>query len=320
MRYSIARPGVPVIWLDTHAITDLLEAQEQANPTAADRGLRSLFDRLLELRRARRIFIFETDQIYEIEGRPELVEGSSRILSQLSQGVRTNYRTVLQNQTIQAIDSLVAGFDDVVLPFRTAFDTDPFAAQQTGRFIIRAHRAPSTDEINERTVHAEDLAGQWEHLRSHADRKIPFAKRREARRQIELVGHQDAIRQVVAEGPRRVLDGRWIDRVSSPFAMWRNRGGEDSIDAFVAFFGSDHYTALPFVQVYSALAAHIISSSQPIRRGDVMDLNHIAAAMPYCTHMVLDRSMIAAVKDLGLDSEYGTTVLRLNQLGAELPH
>jgi hypothetical protein len=100
-------------------------------------------------------------------------------------------------------------------------------------------------------------------------------------------------------------------------AVWRRLGGEGLVD-LVDFYYSPFYFDLPYVDIESRLSAWRISGGEEIKTGDVMDIHHISGFMPYCTHMVLDRSMINAVQNLRLDHEYETTVLRLNELSEVL--
>uniref|UniRef100_UPI003568D3EB hypothetical protein n=1 Tax=Gemmatimonas sp. TaxID=1962908 RepID=UPI003568D3EB len=94
---------------------------------------------------------------------------------------------------------------------------------------------------------------------------------------------------------------------------WQSMGG-DNLLGMLDFFRCSHHTELPLIDIWSHLAAWRIVGTETFSPSDVMDIHHISAFMPYCTHMVLDKSMINAVQSLGLDAKYGTRVMRLRDV------
>ncbi len=94
--YAIeGQPSIPVIWLDTHAVSDLAVASGRDE---VDERREAIREQLLQLRRSVEVFSFESDQMVEIEVVEHRIDHCARLLSDLSQGVTTSYLTVQRVQ------------------------------------------------------------------------------------------------------------------------------------------------------------------------------------------------------------------------------
>ncbi|HEX9679116.1 MAG TPA: hypothetical protein VGA08_00660, partial [Candidatus Saccharimonadales bacterium] len=135
MKYRVSRPEIPVLWLDTHAITALSTAHEQ--PDSSDSTVlvnREILDRLRDLRRNGSIFIFETDQMREIEVKSSLGDSARTVVAQLTLGVRSSYVNIQDNQISRAMQAAISGASEMELDFPSAFRGDPFSQEQRGEF------------------------------------------------------------------------------------------------------------------------------------------------------------------------------------------
>ncbi|MFY9228563.1 MAG: hypothetical protein WAO28_04565 [Candidatus Microsaccharimonas sp.] len=318
MIYRVAKPEVPVLWLDTHAITALSTAYEQ--PDSEDPAIqtnRRLLDRLRELRRNGSIFIFETDQMREIEVRSNLEDAARTVISQLSLGVRSSYMNIQDNQISKAMQASVDNETDVELSFASAFREDPFSQEQHGAVIIGAHFEPNRERITAHLQSSVEIAEKWEEIRQAADRSIPADTSRREQWDRELLARQNVFRNAYASlaVPENV-DSYFnqLDSFSLPMMMWTRHSGQRSPVALFEFYGSDFYTSLPSVNIFAGLAAHKVTGNERIKPSDIADLNNISTVLPYCSHMVLDRAMIHAVGQLGFDQQYHVKLLRLNEL------
>jgi hypothetical protein len=75
VHYSIqARPELPVIWLDTHAIAQMATARARPGEDRVNVYLRELYDRLVQLRKEGEVFSFESDQDRRDRGAPRAAE------------------------------------------------------------------------------------------------------------------------------------------------------------------------------------------------------------------------------------------------------
>lgn len=318
MIYRVAKPDVPVLWLDTHAITALSTAYGQPDSEDATvQANRRLLDRLRELRRSGSIFIFETDQMREIEVRSDLEDAARTVISQLSLGVRSSYVNIQDSQVSKAMQAAINNDTDVELSFASAFREDPFSQEQHGPVIISARFEPNREQITARLLGNVEIADKWEEIRQAADRSLSADLRRRQQWDRELLARQNVFRKAYESlaMPENV-DAYFsqLDSFSLPMMMWERHSRQRSPRALFEFYGSNFYTALPSVDIYAGLAAHKVTGNERIRPSDIADLNNISTVLPYCSHMVLDRAMIHAVRQLGFDAQYDVKLLRLNEL------
>jgi hypothetical protein len=90
---------------------------------------------------------------------------------------------------------------------------------------------------------------------------------------------------------------------------WEMRGGQPrGLRGLASFMSSLHFAAQPFQDVSSALHARLVTGTEPIQAGDIMDVEHIAGVLPYADFMIVDRKMKHYVQSMGLDQQYRTTV------------
>lgn len=318
MKYSVVRPELPVLWIDTHAITALSNAYSKPESTDSTvTSNRKTLDRLRDLRRAGKLFVFETDQMREIEVKADLEDAARTVLAQLTLGVRSSYVNIQDNQVYKGMDAAIAKLDSLDLAFASAFLGDPFAQEQRGQFIIGARFEPDRKAITERLASNREIADKWERMRSSADKKVPAATRRQAQWNLERFARQKVFRNAYSSlhEPKDTDDFfSQVDSVSLPLTFWRSKGGDPSPNALYEFYGSEYYTNLPHVDIFSGLAAYKVTGNETIKPSDVADLNNISCVMPYCTHMVLDRAMMHAVREIGFTDKYDVKLLRLNQI------
>jgi hypothetical protein len=324
MKYNIIRPNIPVIWIDTHAITALSTSYSQ--PDSSDNIVianREILDKLRELRRAGNIFVFETDQMREIEVKSKLDDAARTVLAQLTLGVRSSHVNVQDNQTYRAMEAAIGKLNEMDFEFASAFRGDPFAQEQHGSLIIGAHFEPNRVAIRKRLASNREIAKKWEAIRTSTNISIPRTTRRREQWDRELLARQNVFRNAyMSLRAPEDIDTLFaqIDSVSLPLTFWRQRGGNPTPQALFDFYGSDYYTSLPHVEIFSGLAAHKVTGNETIKPSDIADINNISTVMPYCTHMVLDRAMIDAVRKIGFDKKYDVKLLRLNQLMEEFDY
>ena len=112
--------------------------------------------------------------------------------------------------------------------------------------------------------------------------------------------------------PDSNLNAAAMEIVAIPLSDLRALGGAElGLNDLIQFYDSSFYKELPFVRNEAELMARLVTGNEEIRPSDVMDVRSIAAFLPYCSHMVIDRAQIEAVTSLGLDIDYGCRVLRL---------
>lgn len=328
MKYVVSKPDIPVLWLDTHAVSNLAYAMSVPDDGNTDNGYkRRIYRRIVKLREAGRLMFSEADQLYEIAIRPELVASSKSILTAMSLGVKTSGDFIRDTQDQIAMKAYLRGGEEAIINWVSAFFDDPFEDKPQGGFYIRADMGLTKSQVEAKKALNTSIAGEWEKLRKqYALERLTEKQRREKQTNRELMGQHKTFEMLLHRWAERgglpsdvQSDEFWQEYnvLLVPLATWKRFGGKGLRD-LSEFYRSYYYIKLPHVDIWSRLAGQKIVVGEPVRRGDVVDMHNIANFLPYASMMVLDAAMIHLVKTLSLDKQYDTKVLRLKELEAEL--
>lgn len=310
----VDRPSVPVIWLDTHVVSTFCSAQERRGQDSTADLTR--FDRMVALVRAGRLVVPETDQLEEIRLRPSLVDSAVSVLVALGGSVeRASRHDVRRSQERAGMSAFLAGEQSTDLPWRDVFAE---VEQADSPITVRVTATSESDNESKRK-RKRIVARDWESIRLAASK---FPGRQDARflRQLndERLGMADvfdrwleAAYSVQEAEPEGALDAHYA--VSSRMDDWRASGGA-GLFALRDFYLSQHYCALPHVQIGTELRARQMVIGQTVRSGDNMDLLHVATVLPYADLMVVDRATIDAVNQLKLGERFGCQLGKLSDV------
>jgi len=323
VRYTVKRPDVCVIFLDTHAINTL--AYANSFPAEDNKPTRELYAKLQALVEQKKILIYEADQMFEIGVRPELIESSSQVFATLARGLLTSKDVVEERQHVIGMKAFIEKSDSLEIPFESAFVGDPFEDRTIGGMVLRVDLL-TPEMITSRQELNQSIATELEALRlQYIEEKVPEKERRERQTNDEFGGYSKVYQKMLSRYRARGGDSSdetefWQEYniIRKPFAEWKRHGG-GTPEELGEFYESDYYKALPHVDIWSRLSGQKIIIGEPIRRGDVADMHNIEHFMPYTHIMVLDRAMIGLVKTLRLDEKYDVKICGLKDLIKLLP-
>ena len=324
MKYELNRPEIPVIFLDTHSITDIAYALKF--PSEENLPTRELYEKMIKLVEQKKILIYEADQMYEIGIRQELVDDSSTVFARLARGLRTSKDIVEDRQHAIGMKAFINDDSSVEIPFESAFVGDPFEDRTIGGMILRVNML-TLDMVKDRKALNESIAEELERLRlKYIKEKVPEKVRRERQTEAEFNGYASTFQTILARYFNRGTEATdeaefWqeLNILKRPYSQWKILGGKADPRILIDFYSSDYYKNLPHVDIWSRLAGQKIIIGEPVRRGDVADMHNIEHFMPYSHIMVLDRAMIALIKTLKLDEKYDVKVCGLKDLSDLLP-
>jgi len=323
VKYTIKRPEIPVIFLDTHSINTLAYANKF--PNEDNKSIRELYLKLQKLVEQKKILIYEADQMFEIGVRPELVEDCSRVFAILARGLLTSKDVVEERQHAIGMKAFIENNQEVELAFESAFVGNPFEDKTIGGMVLRVDFL-TPELIQERKRLNESIAEKLEELRlKYIQERVPERERRERQTNDEFNGYSKVFRLTLDRYAKRGGNSENYDEfwqeyniVRKPFADWKRLGG-GGIEKLASFYDSEFYKNLPHVDIWSRLSGQKIIIGEPVRRGDIADMHNIEFFMPYTHIMVLDRAMIGLVKTLRLDEKYDVEVRGLKDLIKLLP-
>jgi hypothetical protein len=323
IRVTIEKCPIPWIWLDTSVILRIAEFKSNRLSDSVQRQrIGFLVDRLEPLVASGRVICPETSQADEIwRDRKRFTS----VLNSLSMGLVMKPRAGLgDEQTYALMSSYVLGNRAVQLSYRDAFFREPVAElQRVMAFPVIVHvNRGLIDSIEKTKRDRENLAAGWERLRKECRATgVTFEVQHDKERKATF----EALVQLVGAWLANKLAGRDSD-LNETFAhlhlgelihRWTELGGQPSgIRGVYRFMTSTYLAAHPYEDISSALCARLVTGSDPIQGGDIMDVEHIASVMPYADFMIVDRRMKHFVQSMGLDVKYGTTVCNSSDVDA----
>jgi hypothetical protein len=318
---TYSKPPIPLVWLDTWVFIKI--AQAKAGEIKGDEGnqLLELFRLLLRLRERRLLICPETGHDIEVEAGGHLVDETRRVMAQVSAGIHTHYAHSRSSQVLRAIGAYAHDAKGIELPWTDLFPGDPLEKLTRDGPVVRVtipvgrEGLASVGDANQR------LAAALEDLRRSATAKRETF---EYRLNIELTGVIEATVQIFESFERKMSSGtlpdfdevlRYSDEVGRYLrAMDREiraaRGGAGDLRDLLSFYRSSYYTELPTVRIFAELYATKITGSEGIKPSDPMDMNQIAALLPFANYMLLDGAMRdKVVQQRKLDVRYSANVV-----------
>jgi hypothetical protein len=324
------RPPVTLLWLDTWVFIRLAKRRAGAIKDGDADDLRVIDERLLALRDAKQLICPETGHDIEVEAGGRLVEETRRVMSQVSLGVQTHYDHARQHQVFRALRAFSFAEPTLHLPWNDVFMEDPLREIAEKDVLIRVDINTTGDQLRDIARQNTEMARQLEQIRL-----VAVAERHtfEQRFEIEMGGIIEATIASVAAtegkvarrgqpsvddlltyihvvGQNRTLLGDYLEEAT---------GRHGDLGDLIRFYRSPHYTGLPYERIRAELYSVLLVGGDPIRASDVMDMNQIAALLPFAHAMVLDKAMAHRVRRRKLGERYGTIIMsKLSDLRAYL--
>jgi hypothetical protein len=305
---TYSKPPIPLVWVDTWVFIKIAQAQAGEIKGEQADHLTALFQLLLALRDKKKAMCPETGQDIEVEAGGHLVDETRRVMAQVSRGVRTHYAYARSSQIYRAIAAYAREAQSFELPWRDLFLDDPIAALAEEGPIIRVTTPFGKEGLEDVRASNTKLAEALEELRVAVVKKNETF---EQRLEIELGGAIEATFEILWSWEKHINGGtfpdfsevlrysdevgRYLRSIEAEFKSARGRGGD--VGDLIAFYRSPHYRQLPTIRVFAELYAAKLTGTEPMKPSDPMDMNQIAAMLPFASYMLLDAAMRDKVVD-----------------------
>lgn len=318
MRYVIEKSAVPVLWLDTFAITQMAVAiyQKENNRPYSEELLKNFTD-LVQLRIAKRIIIFESDQLLEIAVRPELVDISKRVMSQLSGSLVVRPWQVKEQQINCALRSFANKDKIRTLHWDDIYSEDPFKDRSVLGILIRCDIGTNA-RLEQKRKMAAVAYDNWQKIRAQysGTTKNNFSKQYGLEKLSGIRLAQDVILAMKSTSPNKPYP-LYYELIEKPGLYLKSAlpDLDDFESAMVDFYESDYYTDLPMNDISFTLFAEKLCGNEDLKESDQADIENIASFLPYANYMVIDKAMADKVSKHKLDRKYGTRIIRMRDLG-----
>ncbi|KRE88288.1 hypothetical protein ASG89_34900 [Paenibacillus sp. Soil766] len=330
MKIVVNRCPIPMLWIDTSVIIDITKYRKQM---ALKDGLQyermANLDKLIfEKTRNKKLFLVEGDQREEINS---LIKESHDTHTFLSAGVKFQYRKQIHdNQLYRTMEAYLKNEDKLELPYEEAFSRDPIEeiSGALKGLIISAYMETSDEEIKDRVSRKERLLKELEALRldrlaSGITYEQQLQQEYTAVIQAGLAGMKNLQHKFENKLEITYDDISQYSILKEVEEMWTRLSKElnNNDKSLMDFLLSEHYRAIPNLDIQSKLYADVITGVKPIQSGDSMDIQHLSTVIPYCDYVVTDLKMKNRINRLGIDKQYNTKVYCLrdaNNLLSEL--
>lgn len=325
MEINITKPPIPLLWIDTWRILDLVKALNGKDPVRRSLAERTV-NLIIKLTREKKLICPEGDQGDEIEvsNNETLVENARRLQAQISQGISLHYYATVEDMQIQRmIEAFVKNKDSIIFPWKDIFADDPIAViDRKDQFIVSVHIPFSRKKLNERIALHQSIAADWEVIRQEALRN---KQKYQSKLEQEFGGKAEVFIHVLRDLAVKTIAQQEIDidtmiRVAEitgrPLAWWeRYSGKKDDIKGLVAFFQSEEYKLIPSVRVGTKLLAELVSGNEIVSQGDVMDIHHMSTILPFASYLVVDKRVKNRIEGkTKLIKEYDFKLLKWQEL------
>lgn len=329
MEFQLQKCPTPLIWLDTSVIIELTKYREKLEMKDLQRNRMSRLNEVIYTKtREGKLLVVEGDQREEIDSH---IKETQKTHAFLSQGIRLQYRKSVHNkQLYKYMKAFINKQETIYLVYHEAFNSDPLHKlhERNGGnmkgLIITILSDIKPEEIKSRGEVKGILFRQLERIRqNNVINHISY----EQQLQDEYLGRIKAYTQTFTNMKIKISNRSEITEADmSQFAlftemleMWNGLNGIEQ--ELTEFLISDHYKAIPYIDIACKLFAKILTSKAPVLSGDVMDVEHISTVLPYCDYVVTDQKMKNRIIELKLNSKYNTKVYCLkdtNELVKEL--
>lgn len=318
------KPTVPTLWLDTSVLINFgrMAHGGSLQPIAIQR-LTRLKQLLEELVGNGKLICPAADQEEEyVDGRLDR-EVHGDFLA-LSLGMHLRHRQgIFDSQAQIGMKAYVQGADTITVPLSTYFHSDPVQELSTARsrsIVIGAKLLRDPEILARRAAAKAEVQRVWETLRHEfvAENRTYDQQLQEERR-----GYADALVYKVQEFEQKLASGTapgfWEFMGVEGFLMfkvyWRDLGGNPpGLEGVHHYFCSRHFHRLPVPQIRIQLGADLLTGSQEILSGDMMDVEMLSVAIPVSHFVLTDKKMAERIKRRQIHSDWGAEVFSMSDI------
>jgi hypothetical protein len=127
------------------------------------------------------------------------------------------------------------------------------------------------------------------------------------------ITYEEQLEKEYAAGLEKIKMDR--DELNAYLQCWdRIDGKPEGLSGLLPFFLSSAYRQVPLVSLESGIYAHILTGNASVRTGDLMDIHHLSAVIPYCHSILTDKAVANIIIQRGLAELYGTRVFSLHTI------
>lgn len=312
------KQSIPPIFLDTSIILAMAKAENGELRDEQRHTFKKLHATILHAAQKGKIICPKADQREEIDLGFRLWEESEKIISELSLGIRYRHRQEIKDRQIQrAMEEYIKGIESKEIFFEDAFVNEPerVLREQMGKAIaVHVYFPPNKRLVDLHKSSKQIIKDEQEVIRQ---RCVDLGITREAQLERELMADLDIIRYAekrmneLAEANKELTfsELEQFAELRLPLTWWNHLDGKPSgLIGLANFYASARHKNIPTIDISSNLYAYALTSESPISGSDYIDIQFVAAYLPYADLMLVDKRTKNTVIQLGLDKKYQSEV------------
>lgn len=282
MKIITQRSPIKVLWIDTSRIWDLDI---------------KVWKKIAKLIVEEKIIVVDTGQFAEMierySGTTPLDDKHKTILeiyrTIVDSYIAIDHSSFQSRQTKKAMEAYATVANEVEYSFSDLFD----GLLQSLAPMIDKYNEGATEKVGTaRTFKtlSSDIVNDWRTLRQEARAKKQTLKERQ---QQEILGMPGAI-----EAAMKGTDARKKrNLVDHYLRKWERASGNSDPDQMLAFFKSEYYQSIPYVNIYSWIISELLTGGQELQDSDYFDAIMIPMMLPFADFMLIDGAMRNRITD-----------------------
>jgi hypothetical protein len=318
---KVEKPPIPTLWLDTSVGVKLAKAGRSELPAAEAAPLLALKELVVRQTLARRLLCVEGEQDEEY-GAERLDEETAAEFARMTLGIQLHLSLAIRDKQIfLGMDALVAGLDQVVIPWRDFFLRDPLKElaeiSERGWFArVGPPGAPFGKTTREMRHQDATVFEQWRVQNRKNGKTFEEQFRAELASEAERTPRQwTEWQQRTLEGRLTLLDSLAMQGPQMYASHWKKLGGQpEGIEGVASYLRSEHHAAIPANRIPATLWADILTGDERVRTSDPGDVHLLSPALSIAHFILTDVRARRRILRRGLDTEWGAKVYSVREL------
>lgn len=312
---EIIKSNIPIMWLDTAIIIKIAKIKNgMMENYPYKQELIDLYNTIIAKRKKKKLICPKGDQEEEIILGEEVIKESKTIQEQLSYGIRFLHRYQIRDIQLENVMRASIKGNKLTLNYKEAFFNDPInELMRKKEFIIMINSTISHEDIDKMKQNKFNIMNRWEELRKQKTAEhITY----DQQLQTEYWGTHEyfsiRINQIMNKLDKFTLTSDDIIEYAHLYKLidtWNDLSAtSEGYAGLKEFLKSEYMKQVPYIDISSKLTATSITGESSIESGDSMDVNQLAAVIPYCNYIITDRKMKNRIIFRGIDKTYSTEI------------
>lgn len=311
---EIIKSPIPIIWLDTSVILDM--AKLKKTPDKLEdiqyRRISSLYQKIFDVSRQGKVICPLAEQESEI-----WIDRKVGLDVILSLGLGIECVSQKEIQDIQIQNAMIGYLDEknkVIFSYEDAFPYEPVdelkkILQQPYFVTVQTEQVSLGSEYH-KNKNEKDLTA-WNKIREkNIKEKTCFNKQLQREFDCHLKEHVKSTKNSMDSDYISGNESLYYSDLKGFEFVWNIlQKKRKSSKTFISFLSSEYYKACPYTYLMCYLIAKKLTDPQPVKPGDLWDIQHTSTMMPYSDLFITDKDMSTFLNKEGFGEKYSCEIM-----------